>query len=287
VRNLILFIRRHANLLLFFLLEGICLILISRTQTLQGNSLLSSANAVSGALYQKREDVLYYFSLKKINDSLLQENARLRQLFALATHSVDTFSDEVKDFPLTSTTVDSRQIIQYAKYTYRSARVINNSVTAENNYITINRGAKSGIRKNMAVLSASGAVGRVIQVSDNFATVLSILNVKQEISAKLSDGNIGSVGWEEGNPDILLLKNIPQQIEVKIGDSVYTSSYSFFPPGVLIGTVTKKFLIRKNNLQLLYLKPATNFRNLNYVYVVENSMLEERRILEDSTQRKK
>lgn len=283
MRNLILFIRRFSNLILFLLLEAVCIILIARTHTLQGNDLLSSANTVSGLVYQKREDVAYYFGLKRMNDSLVHENAMLHTRLAKMLHSFDTLQDAFHHIPLSSG--DSVHIVHYARYLYRTARVVNNSITAENNYVTLNRGSSHGIRKNMAVLSGNGAVGRIANVSENFSTALSILNVKQQISARLKDGNMGSVIWEEGDPEVLLLKNIPQQIDVAIGDSVFTTSYSFFPPGILIGTVFKKFLIKKNNLQLIYLRPATNFRNLQYVYVVENTLLQERLKLEDSTKR--
>jgi rod shape-determining protein MreC len=85
VRNFILFIRRFFNLILFLGIEIVCVMLISRTNTLQGNDIISSANTVSGIVYKKQSDVVYYFGLRKMNDSLLHENAVLRkQLDALA-----------------------------------------------------------------------------------------------------------------------------------------------------------------------------------------------------------
>ena len=139
----------------------------------------------------------------------------------------------------------------------------------------------------MAVLSGTGVVGEVISVSDNFASILSVLNVKRKLSAKLKDGTMGSVMWEEGKPDVLVLEDIPKEIKVFRGDSVFTTSYSFFPPDVLIGTIDRVRINKKNNVQILYLKSATNFRNLQYVYVVENTMMEERKRLEDSTRKAK
>lgn len=252
---------------------------------LQGNDVLSSANTVAGIIYQKREDVVYYFGLKRMNDSLTSENIRLREQLA-QMQGVDTLKDSLVTRPFTASN-DSVHVIRYANYIYRTARVINNSVTSENNYITINRGAKDGIRKRMAVLSGTGVVGEVINVSDNFASILSVLNVKRKLSAKLKDGTMGSVSWEEGKPDVLILEDIPKEIKVYRGDSVFTTSYSFFPPNILLGTVERLRINRKNNIQILYLKSATNFRNLQYVYVVENTMVDERRKLEDSTQRAK
>lgn len=248
---------------------------------MQGNDVMSSANTVAGLVYQKREDVIYYFGLKKMNDSLLSENLRLRAQLAMA-QSIDTLRDSLAQGTINLPT-DSGLIVRYADYHYRNARVINNSITAENNYITINRGTDDGIRKNMAVVSGTGAVGKVVHVSSHYASIISILSVKQPVSARLKDGTIGTVIWEVGKPDILVMKDIPQQIKVKRGDSVFTTSYSFFPPDILIGRVLKTKMIRKNNLQLLYLQTATNFRNLQYVYVVENKMMKERLILEDST----
>lgn len=280
MRNFLIFIRRFFNLILFLAIEIVCIALIARTNTLQGNDLLSSANMVSGILYQKREDMAYYFSLKRMNETLVKENAALRQQLALS-HSYDLLKDSSVTRGHAGS--DSAHTIQYADYTYRNARVVNNSVAAENNYITINRGSDDGIRKNMAVVSATGAVGEIVDVSAHFSTALSMLSIKRKVSAKIADGTLGSVKWDESDPDALILEDIPQQVKTKIGDSVFTTSYSFFPPDILIGTVSKKKLVKKNNLQLLYLKPATNFRNLQYVYVVENKMLKERRQLEDST----
>ncbi len=284
MRNFILFVRRFFNLILFLALEIVCIVLIARTNMLQGNDVLSSANTVAGIVYKKREDVIYYFGLKRMNDSLINENARLLTEISLMK-SVDTLKDSV--VTRTFKGPDSSRIVQFANYVYRTARVINNSVTAENNYITINRGANDGIAKNMAVLSGTGVVGRVIHVSDHYASILSILSVKQKVSAKLKDGTMGSVSWEEGRPDVLILEDIPQQIKVNVGDSVFTTSYSFFPPDLMIGTVFRKQIIKKNNIQQLYLKTASNFRNLQYVYVVENKMMAERKKLEDSTKQQK
>jgi len=284
LRNFILFIRRFFNLILFLILEIVCFVLIARTNMLQGNDVLSSANTVAGIVYQKREDVVYYFGLKRMNDSLLNENIRLREALARIS-GVDTLRDTVVSRRIRA--VDSGSLIRYADYIYRPARVINNSVTSENNYITINRGARHGVKKRMAVLSGTGVVGEVISVSDNFASILSVLNVKRKLSAKLKDGTMGSVMWEEGKPDVLVLEDIPKEIKVFRGDSVFTTSYSFFPPDVLIGTIDRVRINKKNNVQILYLKSATNFRNLQYVYVVENTMMEERKRLEDSTRKAK
>jgi len=285
VRNFILFIRRFFNLIFFLGLEIVCIVLIARTKTLQGNELMNSANSVSGYFYNKQNDLVYYFGLRQMNDSLLNENARLRtQLAAYA--SVDTARNGKTSLPLNFS--DSTHILHFADYTYRTARVINNSVTSANNYLTIARGSEDGITKNMPVISSNGLVGRVENVSKHFATVLSILNVKQPVSAKLKEGTTFSVvNWEGERPDVLVMKGVAQEIKVKNNDSIYTTGYSqYLPANILIGTVFKKETLKKDNTQQLYIRPATNFRNLQYVYVIENKMSGERVQLEDSTKGK-
>lgn len=284
MRNFILFVRRFFNLILFLAIEIVCVVLIARTNSMQGNDVMSSANTMIGMLYQKQNDVIYYFGLKRMNDSLLNENMRLR--LELAVHySSDTFTDLVVRKPFE--TEDSiKKIIDYSKYIYHAARVVNNSVSSSNNYITINRGSNDGVQKNMAVITGSGVVGRIVHVSRNFASALSVLSVKQPVSARLKDGTIGYVSWEGKQPDELIMQDVPQQIRVNKGDSVFTTRYSFYPPDVLIGTVFKREYIKKNNLQILHLRTSTNFRNLQYVYVVENTYLPERRQLEDSVKNK-
>lgn len=259
--------------------------MIERTNTLQGNDIVSSANAVSGLVYKKQNDVVYYFGLRRMNDSLQNENARLRQIIE-QYHSLDTLSDSLVK---TKTQVGdtSKHIVRFAEYVYRTARVINNSVNATDNFITINRGSRHGIGKNMAVLSGSGVVGRVEHVSANYSSILSVLSAKQRVSARLKNTANGFVVWEGKNPRVLTMIDVPQQVEVKKGDSVFTNSYSlYFPPEVLIGTVIKTEPIKKNAMQHIYLKSSTDFANLQYVYVVENKMRQEKTQLEDSTTKK-
>ncbi|MBE2289361.1 MAG: rod shape-determining protein MreC [Chitinophagaceae bacterium] len=285
MRNFIFFIRRFFNLILFLTLEVMCIVMIERTNTLQGNDIVSSANAVSGLVYKKQNDVVYYFGLRRMNDSLQNENARLRQIIE-QYRSLDTLSDSLVK---TKTQVGdtAKHIVRYAEYVYRTARVINNSVNATDNFITINRGSRHGIGKNMAVLSGSGVVGRVEHVSANYSSILSVLSAKQRVSARLKNIANGFVVWEGKNPRVLTMIDVPQQVEVKKGDSVFTNSYSlYFPPEVLIGTVIKTEPIKKNAMQHIYLKSSTDFANLQYVYVVENKMRQEKTQLEDSSIKK-
>jgi rod shape-determining protein MreC len=245
---------------------------------------MNSANLGVAFWYKKQTGVSSYFKLKEANDSLLNENERL--LAKLASY---TERDVLKDSTVVKSEVinDSVKSIQYAHYKYFKARVVNNSIQSTSNFITINRGFKEGIAANMALVSGSGVVGRITNVSAHFATALSILNTKQSLSAKLKDGTSSFVFWEQNlGPDVLLMKITQPEIKIQKGDSVLTTSYStLFPADMLVGKVTKIFLFKKDNSRLLQIKPATNFRNMQYVYAIRNDFLEERRNLEDTTQK--
>lgn len=243
---------------------------------------MNSANFVVAFWYQQKAGVVNYFALKTVNDSLLSENARLRQQLASISET-DILNDSTVVHPFVPS--DSQHLIRYAHFTYRKARVVNNTVHAASNFLTINRGYKDGIKKDMAVISGNGIVGRVINVSAHFATALSVLNTKQRLSAKLKDGTTSFVFWEQQlGPDVLLMKITQPEIKVHKGDSVLTTSYStIFPADMVIGRVEKVFVLKKDNSRLLHIRPATNFRNTQYVYAIRNDYMEERRNLEDTT----
>ncbi len=246
---------------------------------MQGDQIMGSANAAVGYIYEKQQGVRHYFGLGRMNDSLVKENARLREKLA-EYQSFDLLRDSLVSLPIHSE--DSSQKVRFAQYVYHTARIMKNTVALPDNYITLNRGARHGIQRGMAVISSEGVVGRIIKVSEHFSTAISVLSIKQQVSAQLKDGTIGYVSWEGKDPGMLVMRDVPQQIQVRKGDTVYTTHYSFFPAGIPIGRVYGRKLIPENNLQRLYLHTSTHFRKLQYVYIVEDRLLQERKRLEDS-----
>lgn len=293
MRNFILLIRRFWNIILFLILEVISFSMISKSRNMQGMDIVSSSNAVVGFVYRKQNDVVYYFQLKRMNDSLLSENTRLRNQIA-GKSNIDTFTDMIARIPVTvrdTTKKDSSgisltatgkvKVVRYAQYHYIPARVINNSISNDRiNYLTINRGSADGVKKEMAVVTSNGIVGRVANVSEHLASVASVLS-DRKVSSKLSDGTSNLITiWNPGSPDFVVTEKVPLYIKVKRGDSIFTTGYSFFPENVLIGTVARIDTVKATNAKNLKVKLSTNFRNLQYVYVVEDQMGEERKKLE-------
>jgi rod shape-determining protein MreC len=120
-------------------------------------------------------------------------------------------------------------------------------------------------------------VGIVIEVNDNYSKIMSLLHRNSKVSAMLKRDKVaGTVEWDGSNPDILTLKNISKSAAPKIGDSVLTSPYSAsFPAQLMLGRVTKVVVDPSSNFLTLELKSATNFYNLEFIYLVENKRMNE------------
>lgn len=269
MRNLWLFISKYNAFFLLVIFFTISLILLVNNNSFQRASVWNSSNQLVGSTYERVNEFSRYLVLGKTNDSLAAENARLRNLL-----KTSYFSDSINR-------VTVRDTVLKQQYTYTVARVINNSIHQKNNYITINRGSKHGIKKGMGVTSASGIVGIVLNVSENFATIRSLLHTETKISASV-ESSIGSLVWGEGNFDAryALLKDIPGHLQIKKGSRVTTSEYSLFPLGTNIGTVYKTGVKGNNSSLSIEVKLDTDFSALQYVYVINNLLSKEQLSLE-------
>ncbi len=275
MRNLVIFIRRYFNFFLFLVIEICCLIWVFRKNAYQRSAFLNSTNTLTSRLYQRYNNVEYYFHLRAVNDSLVTENARLRNALPGDFDHIDSTSKIMTD------TVSRRRFL------YLPAKVVNNSVNNATNTITIHRGSKQGITPNMGVVSTSGVVGIIRNVSDNYAVVISLLNKDTRISAKLlKTGDFGSVRWDldHPNPEYGTLTDIPKTVKLRKGDSIVTSGYStLFPENIMVGYVDEVGSVPSSNFHTIRIRFSTNFYNLQYVYVIKNLLDTEQKKLEATT----
>lgn len=280
MRNIFLFIRRFFNLLLFLALEGIAIYTLYNYNKTHQSFFGGLANEITGAISKRYNDVEDYFQLKKTNEQLAEENRRLRQLLPSSFENADTAQITYID-SLAKDTLGTR------KFNFLVAKVVNNSVTQENNYITLHRGAKQGVKVDMGVIGPDGIVGKVILVSDNYSRVMSLLNRKSKVSAMLKKGLYsGELEWDGKDPSYLTLHSIPKSARVQRGDTVLTSNVSeklSFPAGLMVGTVAEIIPDASSNFYTLKVKSATNFYTLQYVYLSDNLQAEEQQQLESKT----
>jgi rod shape-determining protein MreC len=282
VRNIFLFANRYFTLLFFLVLQGFCIYLITHYNTYHNAVFTSTTTQLTGNVFAQYNKVEGYFQLKKTNDSLVKANEKLynklRENFSLP----DTINKTVLD----SIRVDS--LLQYRKYTYMQAKVVANQVNTKNNFIVLSRGQLQQIKIGMGVVDLNRKiVGFVTDVSSDFAVVMSLLHSDSHISGKLfKSGESGTISWDGKTPNLLTITGIPQSAKVAVGDSI-TSSYStYFPQGLLIGTVQEVVAEKSSNNFAIKLKSATDFYTLQYVYVIDDLQQKEINDLLDKAKNK-
>jgi rod shape-determining protein MreC len=266
LKNIFLFIRRYFTFLSFLLLQVVSIILLSNASKTHEAFFSSAVNEVTGHFNEGYSNLRSYLGLKEANRQLAEENARLKNLLSSNFSSPDSGRLTVTDTLVRDTLGRAR------KFTYLTAHVVNNSFTLQANFLTLERGSAEGVKKGMAVTGPEGIVGVVTEVSPNFSRVMSLLHHNSKVSAMLKkDNSAGSIEWDGSDPRYLTLRNITKGSKVVLGDTVLTSNYSAnFPPRLMIGTVAGISSEASSNFYTLKVKTATNFFNIQYVYLIEN-----------------
>jgi rod shape-determining protein MreC len=283
MRNIFLFIRRHFVFLSFALLQGIALWMLFSYNRFHKVVFLGLANEITGSVNTQVDKVDDYFHLREENQRVHHMNDSLMNLLRSNYNIPDTLQTIRTD----SVRIDS--LVQYRRYVYRDAKVVYNSVNFENNYLQLNRGSNQGIKENMAVISSDGAIiGIIINTSPNFSQVLSLLHTKSRVPAALKKtGTTGTVKWDTEDPRFVTLEGISKDVDVKRGDTVLTSKYSYnYPPNFLLGRVAKVEIDKSTGFYSLTVQTAVNFSRIQQVFVIENLQREEQQQLEKDTEKK-
>lgn len=285
MRNIFLFIRRYANLLFFLLLQGFSIYLIVHYNRYQNAVFSNTANQLTGKVDEQYSKIKSYFFLRKTNDSLVKENAKLLNLLK----GDYLISDSGSIAKLDTVLIDS--VKQIRRYSYLPATVISSSVSTQSNYIVLNRGAAQQLKKGMGVVDINNAaVGIITDVSDDYAVVMSLLHKDSHIDGKLlKGGETGTLTWEGETPNIVSINRISKSAKVVKGDTVITSGNSTtFPKGMLVGYVTEVIPEKSSNNFLIRFKTAADFHSLQYVYVIDNKQQEAvNQLLEKAKQQNK
>ena len=259
------FLYRVRAFFLFAFLEFLAIWMIVANNSPQGAAFFNSSNEWVGNALKKQADVVQYFSLVDHNSALVDENARLKQELLELQVRPDSM-------PLV---IDSAL---EANFELKGARVVANSLRFSQNYLTLYKGSKDGIKPGMGVFNSQGIVGRVKSVSENYAVAFSVLNTNLLISAKIKSSDVfGSVRWDGSNTTEVQLLYVPRHVKASKGDTVISSGFNaVFPEGILIGKISKVEVNKSDpNYLALTVKLSTDFSKLNYVYLVENTRFQE------------
>jgi rod shape-determining protein MreC len=273
MRNLLNFLLKYNNIIVFLLLEGLALYWLTTGNNYHNSRMVKGMQGVTRGLEERISNVRSYLSLREINSSLASENNALR-------NSIERFTrQENLKFVSVNDTLFRQQ------YQYTSAKVINNSVNKQKNFFTLDKGNRQGIKVNMAVTNGKDIAGVIVGCSENFSVAISLLNLDFRLSSRIkSNGYFGSLIWDGRNYRHALLNEIPQHINVNLGDTVETTGYSaIFPEGMLIGKVSS---LKKSGSDFykITVELFTDFQKLQYVNVIGNLKRSEQLELENQFQ---
>tara|TARA_B100001142_G_C14276797_1_gene633147 strand:- start:595 stop:1407 length:813 start_codon:yes stop_codon:yes gene_type:complete len=254
MHNLLRFIKLNQFLLLFILIEGCSLILLLQNNKFQAEKAIKYSTQYTSTLYKYKSSFSDYLSLKETNEYLIEENAKL--------HTLLQGNEQTNDLLL----------LEEKKFNYIAAKVINNSVKKRNNFITLNKGIKNGIKHGMGVITNEGVIGIVHSVSTNYALAISLLHNKSSIGIFLKKNmHTGILTWEGFNYRMATISDLPVHIPLSIGDTIITNSYSnIYPEGVIIGAISN-FKQNDDGFYTVNIDLFEDFNSLKYVYVIHSS----------------
>ncbi len=154
------------------------------------------------------------------------------------------------------------------------AQVIANGVSNFEWTITIDKGSSDGIAEEMPVVAAAGLVGRVTRVGPDSALVQLIIDPDSYVAGRLDiSRTTGLVGGEAEHD--LRMGLVDTETEVQPGEQVVTAGYKIpgiaegvFPPGILIGSVSRVLPNEADLEKYITIRPAVDFSTLDVVLVV-------------------
>lgn len=266
MKNIFLFIRRYFIFICFIILQIICIVLLSNSSKSHQAFFAAYSNEITGKINHKYNNLIEYFSLKKVNEQLAQENATLRNLLTSNFITIDSSIQTKIDSSIRDT------LNRIRKYQYMPAKVVGNTLYFKTNYLQLERGALQGVKYGMSVIAPQGVVGVVTEVGNNYCKVMSLLHSSTRVSAMMKKTkSTGDIEWDGLDPHFVTMKKVSRGNAVTIGDTVVTSTYSVnFPSDIMIGKVVEIKQDPSTSFNNIKVKLSTDFYSLQYVYIVKN-----------------
>lgn len=259
MRNLLNFLAKYNQLIIFLILEGIAIYLVSTGNSYHNARIIKGIRGLTTGIEQKVSNARTYFHLREISQSLARENASLRNIIERSVITDDIFFSPLSD------------TIHHQQYTYSPSEVVSNSVNRQKNFFTLNKGRRQGLSVDMAVTEGKNAAGVIVGCSENYSVVMSLLNLDFKLSARIkSNGYFGSLSWDGRDYTHVVLNEIPQHVTFGIGDTIETTGYSaVFPEGILVGTVSD-FEKTGGDFYRIEVLLLTDFKKLHFVNAIGN-----------------
>ncbi len=236
-----------------------------------GRAALTVISPMQDAVSRITRPIGNFFSALVHLPSLRAANERLRtQLSRLQSSAALSSSDEARLKELE----DILNIRQSLNRPTTAALVIGNGVSNFEWTITIDKGSLDGIRVDMPVVGSAGLIGHVVQVAQRSAAVQLIIDPDSAVAGRLVDSRKTGLLSGQGEAD-LRMGLVDPSTDVKPGEVVETAGYNIpgvasglYPPGLVIGTVSRVLDDPSALEKFVTVRPAVDFSSLDFVLVV-------------------
>lgn len=281
MKNLLLFLQKYYYWFVFLILEIVSFVLLFQFNNYQGSVYFTSANVVSGYVYEVQSRITSYFSLRQINQELTDQNVRLSAEIAQLRQQLNAA------VPVDSATISPSVKKVFSSFSTISAGVINSTLNRTSNFLTIDKGTADGIEPEMGVIGGKGLVGVVYQATQHYSLVLPVVNTRSNISCRIRGRDyFGYLRWDGADSHYAMLEDVPRHAFFKKGDLVETSGFSeMFPEGIFVGVIENIYNSSDGLSFQLKVKLATDFGRLRDVHVIQYKPNQERMILQDEVRR--
>lgn len=262
MRRLVEFIRSIYVVVLFILLELAALSYYARATAYTEARLLARTNSIIGGVNGLISDIGHFFRLGSENRALTAHIALLEE--ELARYREADKAGRLK--------VELREMGE-SKYRMAEAAVVSNTVGRAHNYITINRGGADGITNGMGIITPDGAIaGYIVDYSERYAVAVSILNPVFRGSGNPEGTNYqGAIRWDGRDPHFVTLEGLSKYADPQPGQKVLTTGFeSYFPEGLLIGTIEEAILDDVGTTYTVRVRLAADLSAMNNLVVIEN-----------------
>ena len=260
----------------FIFLQLIAIVLIFSRNSMQQSWIAGQSAAFNSWVSGYIDEGTSYLKLKQTNDQLVAQNKSLM----VTLYGKDALTNP--EFRKVHDTIGGGQI-----YTFVDGEIVYNSVNRKDNYFTINRGKRDGVLPKMGVMAPGGIAGIVINTTDSYSLVQSILSLnKIKINASLKkSGYFGTLTWRGDDSRIMHLSDVPKYVPLQVGDTIITDGKSsIFPQGIMIGKIAGYEVDSKTGFWDIAVELSEKMGNLTKIYVVKNLKKAEVRKIEDTLQ---
>lgn len=259
MQQIVNFLIKNRNVLLYLFLVAVGLTFTVQNHSYHRNSFIHSSGSITGSILDTRTSIFSYFNLKDENELLREENAALRM-------QILTVGDSLLG---NATTELNGASVPFEIY---PARIVKNSYTNRDNFITIDIGEKQGIEEDMGVITTNGIIGVVDRVGSNYSRVISVLNSEISLNAQIKGSSIiGSLVWDGNDPYTMNLIDVPRLATVKKGDTIVTGRQSLtFPHNINIGVIQNAQLTDNGGRYLIKVRLLNDMTNIGTAYVIRN-----------------